>query len=272
MAHVPEKSREGVEAILEKYAGREAILLTKVRKKYLKPEAPRSPNAILTAFAAGSASGAEEGTPPEHPINTESDWIKYVGSPAFDGAGMKLDRQYYRHRRTEELTLNAPGEWVREIRHEKDLERFEMDWRRAGGKLPEKEGWGSWIKRGVVDTTSAVVEASVGLVAPVLEPAAAAAVSPEKDSWGSWIKKGVVGGAAEPKREAPMLGVESSMDRLVGKFAAADATTSNTSVTRGDLTKKTASIENMMVQAPPASPVTPRSPAIVEEVDGEHDE
>ena len=83
------------------------------------------------------------------------------------------------------------------MRDEADPERFEMDWRRAGGVPPEKESWGSWIKRGVTEATG-VVAASPASEA---KGGAAAAAAEEEESWGSWIKRGVTeatGGAGAP--------------------------------------------------------------------------
>lgn len=216
--HVPSKPAAEVEANLRRYAGREEVLLRKVRKKYLEAAPPAS--------APAASPTAEEGDPPAPAMNTESDWIKYLGLPAFDAAGTRVDRAYYRHRLSEELTLHAPPESVREIREEKDTERFEMDWRRAGGVMPEKEGWGSWIKRGVVETTAVFVDPATLTSAVTPAPKEQ---QQEQESWGSWLKKKAVGAGESP---AGHTHVQTSVD---------------SSMTREDLTTRTASIDEMMV-------------------------
>eukprot|EP01045_Picozoa_sp_COSAG04_P039613 COSAG04_NODE_11192_length_724_cov_1.860800_2_plen_96_part_01 len=69
-----------------------------------------------SAAAAAAAGSAEEGTPPEPALNSESEWVKYVGTPVYDANGARVDRVYFRHRLREELTIHPPKEWVREVR------------------------------------------------------------------------------------------------------------------------------------------------------------
>ena len=246
--HVPDKAPEEVEANLARYAGREEALLRKIRKKYLQATPPASPPA--------PAPTAEEGDPPEPAINPASEWVKYVGTPVYDAAGVRMNRAYYRHRLSEELTLRAPSESVREIRQEKDTERFELDWRRAGGVMPQKEGWGTWIKRGLVETTAAFVEPTA------LTATASPAPQQSAESWGSWLKRGAakaVGTAEEPPargnsadntmtlmtREELKARTPSVMNMMVS--AVPDATL----MTREELAARTLSVNNMMVSAVP---------------------
>lgn len=218
--HVPDKAPEEVEANLARYAGREEALLRKIRKKYLPATPPANPPA--------PAPTAEEGDPPEPAINPVSEWVQYVGVPVYDAAGVRMNRAYYRHRLSEELTLKAPSESVREIRQEKDTERFELDWRRAGGVMPQKEGWSTWIKRGVVETTAVFVDPLTAAASPAPQQSA--------ESWGSWLKRGAAKavGAAE---EAPPGGnsADNSMTRM----------------TREELKSRTKSVNEMMVSPVP---------------------
>ena len=187
-----------------------------------------APPASPTQAAAPTA---EEGDPPEPAINLKSEWVKYVGTSIYDSSGVCIDRAYYRHRLSEQLTLNAPPESVREIRQEKDPERFEMDWRRAGGVMPQKEGWASWIKRGVTETTAVFVE-PVALTSAA-SPAPAPAPASQQESWGTWLKQGA----------AKAVGVAQSEELQLSQVQ----TSADTSMTREDLTARTSSIDDMMV-------------------------
>ena len=152
--------------------------------------------------AASPAAHVPPAPTPGPALNRDSDWVKYVGSPAYDAAGARVERAYFRHRLSEQVTVQPPQEWVREVREEADPERFEMDWRRAGGVPPAKESWGSWIKRGVATAT----EAAVAVTQTPAEAAAAAAAAqegtrPEAPRAETAAAAATIeGGGAEPER------------------------------------------------------------------------